>query len=170
MASPELKVGGDRSSQARRPWAALHREAGPRRPSVRNGSPYLVRHGGTELRDSLAHLASGAVPAEGCTETQETLRNSGPVLHGRRRGRGPGCTESRRVGSPESAPRFASREGWSRFRPQPPASQPQQRRRRLHFPECSVTGAWFRRRGGVGVLFTAPPLQLLRFRDWLGVH
>lgn len=124
------------------PGIALHPEARPRRPSVRNGSSYLERHGGTQLRDSVAHPASGAALAGGCTETLETLGDSGPVLHDRKRGRGTRCTESRRVGSSGSAPRFASREGWSRFRPQPPASQRERRKRRLHFPEGAVAGAW----------------------------
>lgn len=99
--------------------AALHREARSRRPSVRNGSPYLERHGGTQLRDSPAHPASGAAPAGGCTETLETLEDSGPAPHDRRRGRGPGRAGSRSVGSPGSAPRLASREG---VVPLPPAA------------------------------------------------
>lgn len=137
--------------------AALHREARSRRPSVRNGSPYLERHGGTQLRDSPAHPASGAAPAGGCTETLETLEDSGPAPHDRRRGRGPGRAGSRSVGSPGSAPRLASREGWSRFRPQPPASRREQRRRRLHFPEGSLAGTWLQ--GGVaGARLIAPPL------------
>lgn len=105
------------------PGTALNGEARPRRLSVRNGSSYLERHGGTQLRDSLAHPASGAAQAGGCTETLETLGDSGPVLHDRKRGRGTRCTERRRVGSVGSARRFASREVWSRFPTQPPASQ-----------------------------------------------
>lgn len=93
------------------PRAAQHREARPRRPSVRNGSPYLERHGGTQLRDSLAHPASGAAPAGGCTETLETLEDSGPAPHARRWGQGPGRAGIRSVGSSGSARQLASREG-----------------------------------------------------------
>lgn len=97
----------------------MHREKQPKRPSAHNGSPYLERHGGTQLRDSLAHPASGAAQAGGCTETLETLEGSGPVLRDRRRGWGPGRSGSRSAGSPGSALPLASREG---VVPLPPAA------------------------------------------------
>lgn len=118
-AHPSSKSAVSAPFQARRPGAALHREKQPKRPSVYNGSPYLERHGGTQLRDSLAHPASGAAQAGGCTETLETLEDSGPVLHDRRRGWEPGRAGSRSAGSPGSAPQLASREG---VVPLPPAA------------------------------------------------
>lgn len=141
------------------PRAAQHRVARPRSPSVRNGSSYLERHGGTQLRDSLAHPASGAAPAGGCTETLETLEDSGPAPHARRRGQGPGRAGTRSVGSSGSARQLASREGG--VVPLPPAAHPGLTAITTQAQTTLPRGlrGWDVAPGGVaGTLFTAPPL------------
>lgn len=85
------------------------------------------------------------------SRTAAQLRTTGGGAGGRA---ARGAAVLARLGQPRASHRGR---GWSRFRPQPPASRREQRRRRLHFPEGSVAGTWLQ--GGVaGARLIAPPL------------
>lgn len=96
------------------------------RPSSPRGprAPYLVRHPGRSPRSSFRPRSPAPAPPARRLR-RDSLRHGRPRSRGRRGRRRDRAGRTRRRGGrgrARPAPRLASQEGWSRFRPETPAS------------------------------------------------